>query len=45
MDFSANEVSLSHSSYAGTAGSDDASGTLRIKSDNVAVSNFNKHPT
>ena len=36
MDFSQNQVTLSHSSYAGTAGSDDASGTLRTKSDNIA---------
>ena len=40
MDFSQNQVTLSHSSYAGTAGSDDASGTLRTKSDNIAVSSL-----
>lgn len=40
MDFSANQVVITHSASLGTAGSNDASGTLRIKSDNVALYNL-----
>ncbi|KAL5518910.1 hypothetical protein ACEPAH_593 [Sanghuangporus vaninii] len=40
MDFAANQVVIVHSASLGTAGSDDASGTLRIKSDNVALYNI-----
>ncbi|THH06924.1 hypothetical protein EW145_g3743 [Phellinidium pouzarii] len=40
MSYSMNQVVLTHSASLGTAGSDDASGTLRIKSDNVALYNI-----
>ncbi|KAI5124664.1 hypothetical protein M0805_004272 [Coniferiporia weirii] len=40
MDFSENQVVLTHSASLGTAGSDDLSGTLRVQSDNVALYNI-----
>ncbi|KAI5124666.1 hypothetical protein M0805_004274 [Coniferiporia weirii] len=39
MDFSKNQVVLTHSASLGTAGSDDLSGTLRIQSNGVALYN------
>ncbi|KAH8120359.1 pectin lyase fold/virulence factor [Phellopilus nigrolimitatus] len=40
MNFAENQAVLTHSASLGTAGSDDASGTLRIMSDNVALYNI-----
>ena len=39
MNFENNQVVIAHSSSLADAGSDDATGTLRIKSDNVALYN------
>ena len=40
MDFTANQVVITHSSSLADAESDDATGTLRIKTDNVALYNI-----
>ena len=40
MDYSKNQVVITHSESLTEAGSDDASGTLRIKSDNVSLYNL-----
>ncbi|EJD03925.1 uncharacterized protein FOMMEDRAFT_187176 [Fomitiporia mediterranea MF3/22] len=40
MDFTANQVVITHSSSLADAGSDDATGTLRIKTDHAALYNI-----
>ena len=44
-DYSSNQVTITRSSSLATAGSDDATGTLRIHSDNVALYNLNVENT
>ena len=40
MDFRQNEVVITHNASLATSASDDATGTLRVKSDNVRLYNL-----
>ena len=40
MDFTVNQVVITHNASLATSSSDDATGTLRIKSDNVRLYNL-----